>query len=137
MRTINLVWQMSFIILVSFAFITPVSQLTAQDDFEGWYRLKTMFRGEGECLEGNQAGSKVQGGAAFMDKCQNVSGQLWKIEDAGNGYYRLKTMFRGENECLEGNQAANSTPDNITGGGAFMDRCQNVSGQLWKFEKVR
>ena len=38
-----------------------------------------MFRGEGECLEGNQAGSPVHGGAAFMDKVQNVSGQLWRF----------------------------------------------------------
>ncbi len=46
---------------------------------EGHYRLKTQFRGSGECLEGNKMdGSK--GGTAFMDKCQNVSGQLWKFE---------------------------------------------------------
>ena len=45
-------------------------------------------------------------------------------------------MFRGDGESLESNQAANSTSDNPTGGGAFMDRQQNVSGQLWKLEKV-
>ena len=67
-----------------------------------------------------------------MDKCQDVTGQLWKVEDAGNGYYRLKTKFRGDGECLEGNQAGS----NVKGGAAFMDKCQNVSGQLWKFEKV-
>ena len=77
----------------------------AQIDTNAWYRLKTQFRGEGECLEGNQAGSNVKSGAAFMDKCQDVTGQLWKFEDAGNGYYRLKTKFRGEGECLEGNQS--------------------------------
>lgn len=93
-----------------------------------WYRLKTMFRGEGESLEGNQASSKVHGGAAFMDKQQNVTGQLWKFVPAGNGYYRLKTMFRGDGECLEGNQAASK----VHQGAAFMDKCQNVSGQLWK-----
>ncbi|MGB1241360.1 MAG: RICIN domain-containing protein [Chitinophagales bacterium] len=101
--------------------------------FDGVYRLKTMFRGEGECLECNQAGSEYHGGNAFMDKCQNVSGQLWKIEDAGNGYYRLKTQFRGEGECLEGNQADSK----YHGGNAFMDKCQNVSGQLWKLEQVK
>ncbi len=97
----------------------------ATPEFSGWYRLKTQFRGDGECLEGNQRTSKVHGGAAFMDKCQNVSGQLWKIEDAGNGYYRLKTQFRGEGESLEGNNGKSP---------AFMDKQQNVSGQLWKIE---
>ena len=172
-------------ILLVFALVIPT--LTFSQDFEGWYRLKTMFRGENECLEGNEAGSSVHGGAAFMDKCKNVSGQLWKIEKATNppaetpkfngwyrlrtqfrgkseslegnqasskthngaafmakkqyvtgqlrnivpandGYYRLKTQFRGENECLECNQASSSAHN----GGAFMDKCQNVSGQLWK-----
>ncbi len=96
--------------------------------FDGWYRLQNLFRGEGECLEGNQAGSSVHAGAAFMDKCQNVSGQLWKVVSEGNGVYRLKTQFRGDGECLEGNQAGSS----VHAGAAFMDKCQNVSGQLWK-----
>lgn len=47
---------------------------------DGWYRMKTMFRGEENCLEGNQAASPVHSGAAFMDRCQDVSGQLWKFE---------------------------------------------------------
>ncbi|MEZ4886008.1 MAG: RICIN domain-containing protein [Chitinophagales bacterium] len=109
-------------ILVLFFSFEAYAQTQA---FDGWYRLKTQFQGEGKCLEGNQAGSKVHGGAAFMDDCQNVSGQLWKIEDAGNGYYRLKTQFRGEGECLESNNGTNP---------AFMDKVQNVSGQLWKIE---
>lgn len=94
----------------------------------GYYRLKTQFRGINECLEGNQASSPVHGGSAFMDQCQNVSGQLWKFEPAGNGYFRLKTQFRGEDECLEGNQAGSP----VHNGSAFMDQCQNVSGQLWQ-----
>ncbi len=117
-----------FVTLFCSAFV-----LAQNPTFDGYYRLKTQFRGEGECLEGNQSTSPVHGGGAFMDKCQNVSGQLWKIEDAGNGYYRLKTQFRGEGECFEGNQASSS----VQGGAAFMDKCQNVSGQLWKIEKVR
>jgi hypothetical protein len=96
-------------------------------DTNKWYRLKTQFRGDGECLEGNQGASPVHGGAAFMDTCQNVSGQLWKLEPADNGHYRLKTQFRGDGECFEGNQGASP----VHGGAAFMDKCQNVSGQLW------
>ncbi len=133
MKKTNSIWQISSIILVLLAFIVSANQLSAQEKqkkFDGWYHLKTQFRGDGECLEGNQAGSRTQGGVAFMDKCKNVTGQLWKIEDAGNGYYRLKTKFRGDGECLEGNQASSSTH----GGRAFMTKCQKVTGQLWKIE---
>ena len=59
------------------------SALKVEDAGDGWYRLKTMFRGEGECLESNQAPNFSHGtysGGSFMDKCQNVSGQLWKFE---------------------------------------------------------
>jgi hypothetical protein len=48
-------------------------------------RLRTSFRGDGECLEGNQASSPTHGGAAFMDRCQNVSGQLWSLRPVGGG----------------------------------------------------
>ncbi|MGB1257566.1 MAG: RICIN domain-containing protein [Thiolinea sp.] len=103
----------------------------------GYYRLQTMFlEKENKCLEGNKVGSgSTLGGAAFMDNCQNVSGQLWKPVATGNGYYRLKTMFlEPENKCLEGNKF---TPSSTLKGAAFMDNCQNVSGQLWKFVKVQ
>jgi hypothetical protein len=93
-----------------------------------WYKLHTVFRGQNECLEGNQAGSPTHAGAAFMDRCQNVSGQSFSFEAVGGGFYRVRTQFRGQNECLEGNQS--SSP--VHAGSAFMDRCQNVSGQLWR-----
>ncbi len=99
---------------------------------QGRYRLSTAFQmPEGKCLEGNKFDrSSALGGAAFLDDCQNVSGQLWKFEPAGNGWYKLKTVFQGNNKCLEGNKF---DPASTLGGAAFMDNCQNVSGQLWKF----
>ena len=103
---------------------------TIQAQGDGWYRLKTLFQGDGKCLEGNRyAPEAVLSGAAYMDNCQNVSGQLWKLEPQGDGWYRLKTQFQGEGKCLEGNRFA---PESTLGGAAFMDNCQNVSGQLWK-----
>ena len=48
-----------------------------------------------------------------------------------DGYFKLTTKFReGDRECLEGNQAKGSM-----NGAAFMDKCQDVTGQLWKFKK--
>ena len=97
---------------------------------DGYFKLTTQFReSEDECLEGNQVKGSMNG-AAFMDKCQNVTGQLWKATPAGNGYFKLTTQFReGKDECLEGNQVKGSM-----NGAAFMDKCQNVTGQLWKFK---
>ena len=55
------------------------------DEFAGWFRLKNVFRGDGECLEGNQINGTAKGGSTFMDKCQNVTGQFWKIEKVQSG----------------------------------------------------
>jgi outer membrane protein OmpA-like peptidoglycan-associated protein len=103
---------------------------TAVPEGNGYFRLKTQFQGDNKCLEGNRfAPDATLQGAAFMDDCQNVSGQLWKAVPEANGYFRLKTQFQGDNKCLEGNRFA---PDATLKGAAFMDDCQNVSGQLWK-----
>lgn len=102
----------------------------------GYYRLQTMFlEGQNKCLEGNQlAASAMLNGAAFMADCARVTGQLWKFVDAGNGYYRMQTMFlEGDNKCLEGNRLS---PDAVLAGGAFMDNCQNVTGQFWQLVRV-
>ena len=97
---------------------------------DGYFKLTTQFReSKDECLEGNQVKGSMNG-AAFMDKCQNVTGQLWKATPAGDGYFKLTTQFReSKDECLEGNQVKGSM-----NGAAFMDKCQNVTGQLWKFK---
>ncbi len=103
----------------------------------GYFRMKTQFlEKENKCLEGNKfAPNSTLKGAAFMDNCQNVSGQLWKLVPARNGYFRLQTMFlEKENKCLEGNKFA---PSSTLKGAAFMDNCQNVSGQLWKFKSIK
>ena len=38
-----------------------------------------MFRGDDECFDGNKADSSFRDGSAFMDSCQNVSGQFWEV----------------------------------------------------------
>lgn len=94
----------------------------------GDFTLTTQFReGQKECLEGNQVNG-VRGGGSFLDRCQNVSGQLWRVVPVEGDYFRLNTLFREYfNECLEGNQV-----NGDLGGAAFIATCQNVSGQLWK-----
>ena len=97
----------------------------------GWYRLKSKDQGNNKCLEANGKDSPVHGGAAFMDDCKNVSGQLWRLDlvSSANGdhIYRLRSMSGGNNFSLEGNK-----PGGSKGGNAFMDNTQNVSGQMWR-----
>ena len=118
--------------LVAGAAIACAPFVVQAQNLNGWFKLQTMFQApEGKCFEGNRfAPDSTLGGAAFMDNCQNVSGQLWKFEDAGNGYYRMKTMFQEpEGKCFESNKIG---PGATLGGASFMDNCQNVSGQYWR-----
>ena len=115
---------------ISVVGVLGTHQAAAQGN-PGYFKLQTMFQeADNKCFEGNRfaADATLQGGA-FMDDCQNVSGQMWTAVPEGNGFFRLKTQFQGDNKCLEGNRFA---PDATLKGAAFMDDCQNVSGQLWK-----
>ncbi len=96
---------------------------------DGYFRLTTKALMEhDEFLEGNQVDGDKDG-CAFMDKKQDVDGQLWKAIPEGDGYFRLTTKFREEHdECLEGNRFDGE----VKNGCAFMDKKQDVSGQLWK-----
>ena len=98
----------------------------------GYFRLKNKFRDYVDCLEGNRKGGSTKNGNAFMDECQSVTGQFWKMVDIGDGYYRLQTWFQGDGASLEGNDA-NSDYMN---GAAFMNETQSVTGQYWRFEPV-
>jgi len=58
-----------------------------------------------------------------MARCENVSGQLWSLEQDGN-FYRLRTMFTGPKRCLDiVNDGANNR--------LSMATCADVSGQIW------
>jgi len=112
-------------------------QFVADPYNRGWYRLKSNFQGANKCLECNGVGSTVKGGASFMDNCQNVTGQLWRLElVAKNGddhIYRLLSKLHGDKNSLEGNK-----PDSdYMGGSSFMDSKQNVSGQMWRLVPVK
>ncbi|HYX36136.1 MAG TPA: CAP domain-containing protein [Oligoflexus sp.] len=99
---------------------------------EKFYRLKNFTLEAGnKCLEGNQLASGAsQQGAAFMDNCQNVSGQAWYFIPTTDGYYKVTNAFlASQNKCLEGNRFVSGA---VAGGAAFMADCQDVTGQKWK-----
>ncbi|WP_419572018.1 RICIN domain-containing protein [Rheinheimera sp.] len=48
---------------------------------DGYFKLTSKFReNENECLEGNQKAGSKNSGASYMDSCQDVSGQAWKVK---------------------------------------------------------
>lgn len=104
---------------------------------KGWYRLKSAFQGDRKCLECNGSSSDVKNGAAFMDDCKNVSGQLWRLElvSSANGdhLYRLRSMLHGNDASLEGNRSNGDAE----AGNSFMDATQDVSGQYWRLVPVK
>ena len=105
-------------------------------DAAAYYTLQTLFSEQvDECFEGNRFDpASTLEGAAFMDSCQNVTGQQWKFVPDVGGYYRMQTRFlEDEDKCLEGNQLDSSS---TLGGAAFMDDCGNYSGQLWSIVPV-
>jgi len=60
--------------------LIAISEVPASADFNGYYKLQTKFLGNKKCLEGNRlAEDSTLGGAAFMDDCNNASGQIWKL----------------------------------------------------------
>lgn len=104
-------------------------------DVEGYYRLKNKIGEETNlCAEGNRlAEESVLGGAFVMMPCDDVSGQLWRLVDAGDGYVRLQAQFlEADNKCLESQGGAAPDSGAVLNGASFMDDCQDVSGQYWR-----
>lgn len=116
---------------------TSSSNATSEErgsvDDSQYYRLQSMYvEDENKCLEGNYLeNGTILNGAAFMDDCQDVAGQLWKIVAVEDGYYFLQTLFlEDEGKCLVGNRLAQ---DSVLGGAAFMADCEETPDQLWQF----
>ena len=105
---------------------------TAIQNISGYYTLQTkLLESKNRCLEGNNQGGAVLGGASFMNDCTApATGQLWKLVPASDGYYTLQTKYlESTNKCLEGNSQGSA----VLGGAAFMSDCTApATGQLWK-----
>ena len=84
-------------------------------------RLTTEFRGPKMCLDVVNGGPRNN--QVWLDTCQNVTGQSWTFEPAGDDTYRMKTEFRGKKMCLDIN------PEDDR---AEFRPCGNYSGQFWR-----
>lgn len=97
--------------------------LPAADD--SYFQLTTEATPD-LCL---QAMPGAQSGAAMV-ACADEASQKWLFVGSDvEFYYRLQNQAGGDEACLEGNRVGEGA---FLGGAAFLDRCSNVSGQLWR-----
>lgn len=114
--------------------LVALTQSSAANPPNGYFRMQTMFQIPNDrCLESNKVvPGAARKGATFLDRCQDVSGQLWKAVPIGRGWFRLQSMFlERENFCLEGSKPF--APGDPLKGAARMDPCGNFTGQNWRF----
>lgn len=107
-------------------------QFTPVDD-PHHYQIWTEHNGEQLCLDGNDRTSAIHEGAAFVEPCRLIVGQIWTINLQNDGFARLHTEFREHSACLESNAAENQGSHS---GASHMTDCQDVSGQLWRLVRV-
>ena len=103
--------------------------LPAADD--SYFQLTTEGT-PGLCLQAERGadGGQSAGGGARMVACGDEPGQKWLFTDSGvEYYYRLQNQAGGSEGCLEGNRVSQGA---YLDGAAFLDNCQDVSGQLWR-----
>lgn len=75
-------------------------------------------------------GVRGAGAGARMAVCADDPAQKWLFTESGvEFHYRLQNYAGGVDFCLEGNQVS---PGAMLDGAAFLDNCDNVSGQLWR-----
>ena len=89
---------------------------------DGTFRLMTLFRGPGICLDIFNGGANDN--QPHLTACSNLSGQFWNIRPDGN-FIRLTTNFRGPGMCLD---VFNGGPNDHQ---PHLAPCSNVSGQFW------
>ena len=78
----------------------------------GKYRLTTMFRGDGMCLDVQNGGPANN--ELMLAPCRNASGQLWTLRPTPNGV-RMTSDFRGANQCADVAQGAQNARHNWGG----------------------
>ena len=69
------------------------------------FQIWTEHNGEKLCLDGNDRESPIHEGAAFVEPCRLIVGQIWTITSEDNGFVRLHTEYEQQADCFESNQA--------------------------------
>jgi hypothetical protein len=112
-------------LMTSFMFALPLS-VQAQDFDNGrYYRLTTMWQGDGKSLDVVNDGVNNQ---LILADTGNYSGQYWKFTNLGGGYYRLTTQWQGTGKSLD--VVNDGVNDKL-----ILAETGNYSGQHWRIER--
>ena len=89
-------------------------------DTSQYYRLTNLFQGPGQALDVKADGT----GRLMTAPSADVSGQYWKLVDAGGGKYALRTLYLGDCFSLDViNDGKNDTP--------WLNATGDFTGQYW------
>lgn len=77
---------------------TSTPPVSAAFDARCYYRLTTLWQGEGMSLDILYDGKANN--VPILAKTGNYTGQLWKLTPEANGFYRLTTQWRGTSLSL-------------------------------------
>jgi Ricin-type beta-trefoil lectin domain len=96
---------------------------------DGTFRLSTLFRGPGMCLDIFNGGANNN--QPHLVNCGNFTGQFWNVMVSEDGdRVRLTTKFRGPGKCLD---IFNGGPNDNQ---PHLVNCAKLSGQLWTLTKT-
>lgn len=112
--------------------VEPPADLAVAEvtDYTGSYRLHSVFRGPGECLDANVSGPGAA--AAVMAACDGTDEQSWQITEVEPSRYQLGSSGAADAACLNGNDRTSIVHD----GGSFAEPCRLVADQVWSITVV-
>ena len=112
--------------LVSSPVIAPAAVPAQNFDDGRYYRLTTMWQGEGRSLDVVNDGRNNK---LILADTGNYSGQYWKFTRVEDGYYRLSTKWQGEGQPIDVvNDGVNNKLTLKTRG--------NYTGQHWRVVRL-
>jgi len=85
-------------LLASFVLFAPFNAQAQEFDNGIYYRLTTMWQGDGKSLDVVNDGINNK---LILADTGNYSGQYWKLTKLDSGYYRLTTQWQGEGKSLD------------------------------------
>ncbi|AKI01036.1 hypothetical protein IMCC20628_02337 [Hoeflea sp. IMCC20628] len=109
-------------LLASLVLFVPFSAQAQEFDNGIYYRLTTMWQGEGKSLDVVNDGVNNK---LILADTGNYSGQYWKLTELDDGSYRLTTQWQGDGKSLDViNDGTNNRLQLADTG--------NYSGQHWR-----
>ncbi|MCY0094633.1 RICIN domain-containing protein [Hoeflea ulvae] len=109
-------------LLASFVLVVPFGAQAQEFDNGIYYRLTTMWQGEGKSLDVVNDGVNNK---LILADTGNYSGQYWKVTRLDDGSYRLTTQWQGEGKSLD-------VVNDGTNNRLQLADTGNYSGQHWR-----